>query len=104
MRRWAMGNASDPFDLDRFVQAQRGDYERALAEIRAGRKRSHWMWYAFPQYDGLGSSATSQRYATRSVAEAEAYLRHSSSVLGRSLMRWPRGSMRIGHRVASLLS
>jgi uncharacterized protein (DUF1810 family) len=69
-------SAADPYDLDRFVRAQESDYERALAEIRSGRKRSHWMWYVFPQYEGLGSSPTSRRYAIRSRAEAEAYLRH----------------------------
>ena len=66
----------DPHDLERFVQAQRDDYDDALEEIRRGRKQSHWMWYVFPQLDGLGSSATARRYAIRSVAEAEAYLRH----------------------------
>ena len=75
-----MGNArasgDDPHDLDRFVKAQDADYDRALSEIRRGRKQSHWMWYVFPQYDGLGSSSMSKRYAIRSVAEAEAYLRH----------------------------
>jgi uncharacterized protein (DUF1810 family) len=70
------GGAADPHDLGRFVEAQEGDYERALAEIRAGRKRSHWMWYVFPQLDGLGSSTMARRYAIRSLAEAEAYLRH----------------------------
>jgi uncharacterized protein (DUF1810 family) len=68
---------NDPFDLERFVRAQKGDYERALAEIRNGRKRSHWMWYIFPQIEGLGSSAMSQRYAIRSRAEATAYLDHA---------------------------
>jgi uncharacterized protein (DUF1810 family) len=72
--------ASDPHDLNRFAQAQEGDYARALAEIRSGRKRSHWMWYIFPQFDGLGFSPTSKRYAIKSIAEAEAYLAHS--VLG----------------------
>ena len=67
---------SDPFDLDRFVRAQEADYQRALAEIRSGRKRSHWMWYVFPQFAGLGLSATSQRYAINSLAEARAYLAH----------------------------
>lgn len=67
---------ADAHDLDRFVDAQKGIYEQALAEIRTGRKRSHWMWYVFPQYAGLGSSQISQRYAIRSPAEAEAYLRH----------------------------
>jgi uncharacterized protein (DUF1810 family) len=68
--------ASDPCDLDRFVEAQAGDYDWALAEIRGGRKRSHWMWYVFPQFDGLGHSSMSKRYAIKSLAEAEAYLQH----------------------------
>lgn len=66
----------DPHDLDRFVQAQDGDYERALSEIKSGRKRSHWMWYIFPQFDGLGFSSTARRYSIKSVPEAKAYLRH----------------------------
>jgi uncharacterized protein (DUF1810 family) len=66
----------DLFDLDRFVQAQEGNYDRALAEVRAGRKRSHWMWYIFPQFAGLGFSPMSERYAIQSRAEAAAYLRH----------------------------
>jgi len=77
-------DVDDPHDLNRFVQAQSGDYERALAEIRSGRKRSHWMWYIFPQFDGLGFSATSRKYAIKTVAEAEAYLRHP--VLGPRLV------------------
>src|SRR5438552_8679955 len=74
----------DPFDLARFVRAQADDYEQALSEIRSGRKRSHWMWYIFPQYDGLGFSSTSKHYAIKSVAEAEAYLAHP--VLGPRLV------------------
>jgi uncharacterized protein (DUF1810 family) len=74
----------DSYDLARFVRAQDGDYEQALSEIRGGRKRSHWMWYIFPQFDGLGHSATSKRYAIKSVMEAEAYLRHP--VLGPRLL------------------
>jgi uncharacterized protein (DUF1810 family) len=66
----------DPFHLSRFVDAQQGDYEQALAEIRAGRKRSHWMWYVFPQFDGLGMSPNSQLYAIKSIEEARAYLAH----------------------------
>ena len=54
---------SDPFDLNRFVRAQEADYEGALAEIRSGRKRSHWMWYIVPQFAGIGTSSMSQRYA-----------------------------------------
>ncbi len=68
--------ADDPHDLDRFVRAQEHDYQQALAEVRAGRKQSHWMWYIFPQFDGLGFSSMTQRYAIKSAAEAEAYLRH----------------------------
>jgi uncharacterized protein (DUF1810 family) len=72
-----MADKSDPYNLNRFVLAQGEDYRQALAEIRAGRKRSHWMWYIFPQFDGLGFSSTSRRYAIKSIAEAEAYLRHA---------------------------
>jgi uncharacterized protein (DUF1810 family) len=74
----------DPHDLNRFVEAQEGVYERALAEIRPGRKRSHWIWFIFPQIDGLGFSAMARRYAIRSRAEAEAYLAHP--VLGPRLL------------------
>jgi uncharacterized protein (DUF1810 family) len=70
------GEAGDPYDLNRFVQAQEDDYERALSELKSGRKRSHWMWYIFPQFDGLGFSTTSKRYSIKSVAEAKAYLSH----------------------------
>ena len=66
----------DPYDLRRFVDAQEHVYERALSEIKSGRKRSHWMWFIFPQVEGLGTSSTSRQYAIRSVAEAEAYLAH----------------------------
>ena len=59
------------------------DYQQALSEIKAGRKRSHWMWYIFPQFDGLGFSTTSKRYSIKSIAEAEAYLNHP--VLGARL-------------------
>ncbi|WP_036168587.1 DUF1810 domain-containing protein [Massilia sp. 9096] len=71
------------FDLERFVEAQRGVYETALAELRAGRKRSHWMWFVFPQIAGLGRSEMAQRYAIRSADEAAAYLAHP--VLGARL-------------------
>jgi uncharacterized protein (DUF1810 family) len=65
-----------PHDLRRFVDAQSHNYDQALSEITAGRKRSHWMWYVFPQYEGLGRSSMAQRYSIKSIAEAEAYLRH----------------------------
>jgi uncharacterized protein (DUF1810 family) len=66
------------FDLDRFVSAQDGGgtYERVLAELRAGLKRSHWIWFVFPQIDGLGRSPTARAYAIFSLAEARAYLEH----------------------------
>ena len=69
-------DADDPYQLDRFVTAQDsgGTYQRALAELRAGRKTSHWMWFIFPQVAGLGFSAMAQRYAISGLAEARAYL------------------------------
>src|SRR5512141_732324 len=75
---------ADPFGLERFVQAQEPVYEQVLAEIRAGRKRSHWMWFVFPQLAGLGFSAMSQRYAIADADEARAYLAHP--VLGARLV------------------
>ena len=69
-------NTNDPYDLDRFVQAQVGVYETALAEIQNGYKRSHWMWFIFPQFAGLGHSPTSRHYAIGSRGEAQAYLAH----------------------------
>lgn len=63
-------------DLERFVQAQESDFATALNEVRRGRKRSHWMWYIFPQIDGLGSSSTARFYAIKGIAEARAYLAH----------------------------
>jgi uncharacterized protein (DUF1810 family) len=67
---------ADAFDLDRFVEAQAGTYEAALGEIRAAAKRSHWMWYVFPQLSGLGRSEMAHHFAIRSLAEARAYLDH----------------------------
>ncbi|HWI82788.1 DUF1810 domain-containing protein [Ramlibacter sp.] len=66
----------DPFDLERFVQAQAPVYRQALAELRAGRKRSHWMWFVFPQLQALGRSATAWHYGLASLAEAQAYWAH----------------------------
>jgi uncharacterized protein (DUF1810 family) len=68
--------ADDPHDLGRFVAAQRDVYDTALAELRAGGKRGHWMWFVFPQIAGLGRSPMAQRYAIGSLAEARAYLAH----------------------------
>jgi uncharacterized protein (DUF1810 family) len=66
----------DPWDLARFVAAQRGVFEAALVEVASGRKRSHWMWFVFPQVAGLGKSAMAQRYALSGREEASAYLDH----------------------------
>ena len=66
----------DRFDLRRFVEAQAGVYEQACAELRAGQKRSHWMWFVFPQIRGLGSSEMAMRYAISGREEARAYLDH----------------------------
>ncbi|MBP0590554.1 DUF1810 domain-containing protein [Paraburkholderia sp. LEh10] len=66
----------DQYDLRRFVDAQAPIYAQALAELRDGRKRSHWMWYVFPQFQGLGESPMAQKFAIGSLAEAVAYLQH----------------------------
>jgi uncharacterized protein (DUF1810 family) len=66
----------DPYDLQRFVAAQEPVFEQVRAELRQGRKTSHWMWFVFPQIDGLGHSSMARRYAIRSRAEAQAYLQH----------------------------
>lgn len=71
-------------NLERFVEAQKHSYSTALSEIKSGRKRSHWMWYIFPQIKGLGYSSTAQYYAIQSREEAEAYLEHP--VLGKRLV------------------
>ena len=86
-------------DLDRFVDAQLDAYTRALAEIRAGRKQTHWMWFIFPQIAGLGSSPTAQHYAIRSRAEAEAYLGHP--VLGPRLIECAEATVALDGRSAA---
>ena len=74
----------DPAGLERFVKAQKYDYDTALREIRSGRKRSHWMWYIFPQLQGLGYSSTAQYYGIRDLEEAQDYMEHP--VLGPRLV------------------
>jgi len=66
----------DPFDLHRYVEAQASAYDTAIAELRSGRKRSHWIWFILPQLHGLGTSQMSTRYGLQSLAEAKAYLAH----------------------------
>ena len=89
---------ADPYDLDRFVAAQDGIYETALAEIRGGRKRSHWMWFVFPQLAGLGASAIAQHFAIRGLAEAQAYLAHP--VLGPRLVECAETALLVEDRSA----
>lgn len=74
---------SDPYNLQRFIDAQHGTYRTALAELRSGAKHSHWMWFVFPQLAALGRSPTAQFYGIRSIAEARAYL--AQPLLGQRL-------------------
>ena len=89
---------SAPFDLERFVVAQRDSYEMALTELRGGRKNTHWMWFVFPQVAGLGSSAMAARYAIQSGAEAVAYLAHP--VLGARLRDCAEALLQVQGRTA----
>jgi uncharacterized protein (DUF1810 family) len=92
-------SAEDPYDLNRFVRAQANDYAQALTEIKNGRKRSHWIWYIFPQIDGLGFSSTSKNYAIKSLAEAKAYLEHP--LLGPRLLECMEATLRVEGRSAN---
>jgi uncharacterized protein (DUF1810 family) len=85
--------------LSRFLRAQEADYILALSELQSGRKRSHWIWYIFPQFKGLGRSATSIQYAIKSLPEAHAYLRHP--VLGPRLLECAEAVLRIEGRTAT---
>lgn len=89
---------ADPFGLARFVTAQQANYRDAIAELRGGRKRSHWMWYVFPQVAGLGSSAMAKRYAIKSREEAEAYLAHP--LLGPRLVECAEALLEVEGRTA----
>ena len=89
---------ADAFDLDRFVEAQAGVHETALAELLAGRKRTHWMWFVFPQLAGLGSSPMAQRFGIASLAEARAYLAHP--VLGARLVECAEALLAVEGRTA----
>ena len=97
-----MGNGTetdDPFDLNRFVKAQEEVYPRALAELKLGRKRSHWMWFIFPQIDGLGYSSTAKFYAIKSKDEAKTYLDHP--LLGKRLMECAEALLKIEGKSAT---
>lgn len=90
--------SGDPHGLARFVEAQEQDYARALGEIRRGAKRSHWMWYIFPQFDGLGYSSTARLYAIKSLDEARAYLAHPT--LGPRLVECTEAALAVEGRSA----
>jgi len=90
---------SDRYDLSRFVRAQENVYQQALVEIRSGRKRTHWMWFIFPQLDGLASSATSKRFSISGTQEAVAYLEHP--ILGPRLRECAEAIVAIEGRSAS---
>src|SRR5271165_3601617 len=79
---------NDPYNLQRFVDAQNPVYDKVYSELRDGRKKSHWMWFIFPQIAGLGSSQLARRFAISSVAEAAAYLEHP--ILGPRLAKCTR--------------
>jgi uncharacterized protein (DUF1810 family) len=88
----------DPYNLQRFIDAQSGVFGQALAELRSGRKRSHWMWFIFPQIAGLGRSETARRFAIASRLEAQEYLRHG--ILGPRLVDCARAVCRVEGRSA----
>jgi uncharacterized protein (DUF1810 family) len=89
----------DPYNLSRFLQAQEDDYRRALSEIKSGAKRRHWMWYIFPQIDGLGFSPTAKLYSLKSIEEAKAYLDHL--VLGPRLLECTEAALQIEGKSAT---
>jgi uncharacterized protein (DUF1810 family) len=86
-------------DLERFVRAQASVYDQALAELRNGRKRTHWIWFIFPQIEGLGYSSTSRHYAIKSLEEARAYLRHP--LLGSRLVECAQAVLAVEGRTVS---
>ena len=92
-------NENDPFELNRFVSAQEAVFEVALAELKRGQKRSHWMWFIFPQLAGIGSSSMARKYALQSLEEARAYLAHP--VLGERLLECCRAILSVQGRSAS---
>ncbi|HEY7310194.1 MAG TPA: DUF1810 domain-containing protein [Gemmataceae bacterium] len=91
-------STDDPYHLSRFVSAQQDDFHQAMAEISDGKKRTHWMWYIFPQIDGLAFSSTAKYYAIKSIAEAQAYLDHP--VLGPRLRQCAEEVVRVESRSA----
>jgi uncharacterized protein (DUF1810 family) len=91
--------SDDPFNLTRFIEAQRDSYDNALAELQRGTKRTHWMWYIFPQIHGLGRSADSRLYGIKSLEEAQRYLDHP--ILGVRLLKCTEAVLKINGRTVS---
>ncbi len=94
-----MAHPGDPFNLNRFLNAQEADYELALSELRSGRKRTHWMWFIFPQIDGLAFSSTSRFFSIKSLEEVRAYLAHA--ILGPRLVECAEAVARVEGRSAA---
>lgn len=94
-----MMNSTDPHNLNRYISAQERDYETALAEISYGKKRSHWMWYIFPQIQGLGFSEAAKHYGIKDLKEASAY--HGHPVLGPRLIKISQALLQQENRTAS---
>jgi uncharacterized protein (DUF1810 family) len=92
-------NHKDPFNLSRFISAQEGIYRNVLAELRNGEKRTHWMWFIFPQIDGLAYSPTSKYYAIKNSEEAREYLRHP--ILGKRLLECAEAVLAVSGRSVS---
>jgi uncharacterized protein (DUF1810 family) len=92
-------NQKQMFNLDRFISAQENIYDHVVAELKTGKKRSHWMWFIFPQIDGLGKSSTAKFYALKSLEEARAYFNHP--ILGQRLLECTQLVLSIKNRTAS---
>jgi len=99
MQENSFSESGDPYDLSRFISAQEGVYDRAFAELTEGLKQSHWMWFIFPQIEGLGHSPTARQYSIRSVEEARQYLAHP--VLGMRLKACAEAVLAVQGRSAS---
>ena len=94
-----MIDPDDQYDLVRFLDAQESAYQHALAELHGGQKRTHWMWYVFPEFEGLATSNTSKRFAIKSVEEANAYLAHP--LLGPRLLECCEAIIKLERRSAA---
>lgn len=99
MAKESYGTGHDPFNLKRFMDAQKDIYNDVLGELRNGRKRTHWMWFIFPQIDGLGHSSTAKYYAIKSSEEAQEYLNHP--VLGKRLVECSEAVLAVEGRTVS---